>query len=262
MQHIDFLPQRFHQRALQRQKRAWRSIVASLFGTVVVAAACFQMTAGRKLNREIAAIEAEHRTSLATNEQLASLKVEMVHAQAVAGLYGYLHHPWLRSRVLAEIANQMPDSVALTELCLEPEALDTLPTRPAKPPLLAEAQGKEAPPEPAPFRDLKRLRERCETHRTVVRVVGLTSDNAALHAWVASLGKSPLFAKVELGSLENVVTSQRPNGRPERRAAAASRFDLRIVVRPAEGTKSPQVSQRKRVLSVPVRAVPVPVIPS
>jgi hypothetical protein len=75
---------------------------------------------------------------------------------------------------------------------------------------------------------LVEFQETIDAANVVVTLKGTTRDNAALHIYLGQLGRSRLFAKVELLAIESSETT--PGG--------TSRFGARLTVRSGYGQRS------------------------
>ena len=88
-----------------------------------------------------------------------------------------------------------------------------------------EAQEKRLASLPPAGQDLDRLRQECDGQKTVVTLVGVTRDSAALHRYLAELGRVDLFDKVDLRSMETDSSDR----------VARIQFTAMVIVRPGYG---------------------------
>jgi Tfp pilus assembly protein PilN len=218
---IDFLPAVYREIGRKRSTQALRLLVASAFAVALAASALYQQVIYRGAQRELAAVEKQYLDAAAINHEVARLQAKLQAAEFDAELLTYLRHPWPRRRVLQALVTPLPETVSLSELSIAREALARVAPsgeRSAEPGATTEVK---LPPSVA---DLKKLRGAAAGFRTVVTLSGHASDPAALHQYLAELGREKLFTKVELGSIAQANNAQ-----------GGSRFSLRVVLHPGVG---------------------------
>jgi Tfp pilus assembly protein PilN len=212
MKNIDFLPARYRERRSTRNSHLWRLVVLAAFGAAVGATAV-----GQQLLKNSAA---------AQNGQFSTLQRQLAEARASAQLYAYLQHPWPRTRIMALLAEPLPDEVTLTEVSIARESLDDAQRETSgRPRRRRETDEDDARLTPAE-RDLQQLRDEFDKRRSIVRITGRTTSIASLHEYVAGLAASPLVAKAELSSLETARADNAGDG---------SEFHLRVLIVAAHG---------------------------
>lgn len=219
MYQIDFLPQRYHARRVQRRQRIWRAALLVLFGGLCAATAVGQQMLRRSVLQEVAMVEAQHAVAVATNQRFADMQQELRKLRAQAELYTYLKHPWPRTQIFAAVLRGVPQSVTLDRLHLSRTAprSDRRSFRPAR-----TSETRSDAHQPAE-QDLAELRQQVDHSPLVLLVAGRTADTQALHNYVAALHAEPLLKQIELESL-----AMQPG-------AQEAEFTLRIVVRPGYG---------------------------
>ena len=237
MQLIDFLPNRYHERASQRRAHLWRVTVIALFGTVVVGSVMMQAKWRRDLRSQLAQLEPSHAVALEQSARFDQLQGEYSQVEVKAALLVYLEHPWPRTQMLWQITQSLPASVVLSKVRVSQELAE--PDGRAVAAVVAEPENPDAIKSlPMTQQDLRQLRKEHDAKQTVVRVSGYTKDPVALQTYVTLLAGNPLFAKAELRSLESQT---------ETRTHGEARFTLLLVVKPGYGqpggpTGSPQLS--------------------
>jgi len=229
MQNIDFLPNVYREQSAMRKAKLWGLVVVALFGSVIAVTAVVQLGFRRAAHQRLAEVDSQHNQARAQTDRLTQLQENLNSLRHAADLHTYLKHPWPRTRILAALTAPLPESILLEELRI---IRDDAPAQDAA----EETEVKRRPPNategdetdqlsPAQ-KDLKRLRNEIDGTDVVVHIAGVTNDAAALHQYLATMGNSSLFAKVELSSIESLG--------PEY-ARGASRFNARLVVLPGFG---------------------------
>ncbi|MGE0758305.1 MAG: hypothetical protein AB7O38_14855, partial [Pirellulaceae bacterium] len=178
-----------------------------------------QLALARGLRLQLREIAGRYDQSVATNARLEALRHELETNRHFAELYTYLEHPWPRTQMLLAVTQTMPDPVVLLELQIPHNA----PPSTRRP---ANASGETPASEPAARQDLVALQQESHQATTEVILKGLTTDDAALHRYVAGFVQSPLFASAKLESLES---TNDPG------TASGSRFEIRLVAQPPYG---------------------------
>jgi Tfp pilus assembly protein PilN len=239
MQNIDFLPQEYRQRRARRHGQSGRIVAIAGIGALIVAAAFGQRYQRRQADDEMATVAPVYDTAVAQQQQLDGLQSQLQTARAAAELYAYLRHPWPRTQLLAALLGPLPAEIGLDQVQIVRE------TAPAVP--VANVEGSPAGNRPnaetdlakllPAQRDLRQLRDELDKMRTVIHLSGTTSDTGQLHGYLHALGRSDLFAKAELDSLESAEGS------------GASRFRATLVVRPGYGQPGGPAPQPKPALA-------------
>lgn len=239
MQTIDFLPQKYRDLYAVRRRHLWRLSVLMMFAVIVGGAAAIQHWMKRDARSQLARVAGPHMKAIAINQQLVKINGRLSTARHTAELVTYLRHPWPRTQLLAEIVRPLTDDITLTniQLTAEAEANQRQPNRRARRRLLDE-EG-EAKGQPAE-RDLKELRDEFDNAGTTVYVSGVATNMASLHSYLGLLGVSSLFRKTELASLESMEGDFNQE---------ASRFRIRIVVRPGYGQPQGPTPQKKQLVA-------------
>jgi Tfp pilus assembly protein PilN len=233
MQTIDFLPQKFRERATHRRARIWQFVVLGLFGSVVLLTLFYQVVSRGGTRARLAEVTPQH--SLAVQQALrhTELRTELGHLQQQVSLYAFLQHPWPRTQVLAGIASRLPASCVLTALRVVnevPKSANVI----AKPVAgQAELQGAEY--------DLKQLLESSKGAQSIVYVSGVTENAVELHEYVARLSQSGLFSQAELRSFESTREST-PRG---------GKFEIRAVLSPGLFEEMNQVDSSRPAAASP-----------
>lgn len=223
MPDIDFLPAEYRKRHAQHRHTTWRLGLLGAAVAVFALAAVGQLVRRQHVRAELDMIEPVHAALLAHGKQLAGLQTHLQTARATAELVTYLRHPWPRTRILDEILRPLPEELTLDRVTIDRGTPETRGGQPRLSRAQEQAEAAKAAALPPAIRDLKRLRDEADPTRTVVNIVGTTSDNAALHRYLAALEKNQLFSKVELVDVES---SEGHTG---------MRFSMMLVVRPGYG---------------------------
>jgi hypothetical protein len=225
MQEIDFLPAQYRQKHVRRQWQPWRIVVVVAFVVLLVAAVLSQQNRKRQAERELAAIMPQYELAVSRNRRLAEIQAQLSTARNAAELFTYLRHPWPRTQLLAALWAPLPEAVTLRELKITPEMPQGRAQSQRRSRTKSEAEDGELAKLPPAVRDLKRLRDECDTTQTVVLISGMTSESAALHRYLGELGRASLFTKADLDSLESA----------ENDPAGTLQFRATLVVRPGYG---------------------------
>ena len=245
MKNIDFLPDIYRQQGELRRARIWWGAVVVIFGTAIGLAAGVQFWLRHNIQRQLDQLEPQFVQAQQQSRELSSLNAQILKAGRSAGLFTFLEDPWPRTQVLAELVRPLPKSVYLTRVQIgEEEVLRA-----------AEATGsarrrkrheEEEGPKLSPVeQDLAQLRTDAERRQTFVDLEGQTQDVTELHAYVAEIGHSTLFASAQIRSLEVMPGNALP---------AQTRFTVRANVRPGYavsggGPSAPPTSMRTEATS-------------
>ena len=226
---IDFLPARYREQSAKRRTYLWRSTVLAAFVMILGSSGFAQYRMYQSALHDLSAVEPAHAAAQLATRELSELQSRLVQAEQRAELLTYLRHPWSRSQVLSAVAKPLPATLTLSTLtlCYERDQQMLRQTSP-----VSESQA-VADTSPATVRDLKRLRGELDSAQLVVVLTGQAAETAALHQYLAALAADPLFAEVELRSIEASTGG----------AAGNSQFAARIVVRPGYGqSRGPQAA--------------------
>lgn len=232
MQDIDFLPAKYREQHRQRRATMVRLVLlVSVAGTIVVAALT-QHAERRRVMARLADMQLLHKDATARQAMLADLQGQLEQANAVAGLYTFLRHPWPKSQILTELIAPLPEAITLEQIEFVPvtKVIDPQQQTAVSPP--APAADAAAPQVLPAVDDLTTLRAQADTTLNEIRITGQTSDHAALHTYLMSLGQSSLLINPELESVDGV------QGEDE----TAIRFTAHVTARPSHGVGAPPVS--------------------
>ena len=235
MRDIDFLPAQYRERRYRRRSQPWQLVVVAMFAALLAGAAWSQSARYRAAENRLAELTPQHDRIVAQNAQLAEIRKRIQQAQLAAELYTYLHHPWLRTRLLAMVLTPIPQEVVLEQLQILQEARRE-PTRPGQRRSAASDETGASDELSPAARDLALLREKYDRLDTVILLAGTTTTSAPLHGYVAQLESADLVAKAELESIE--IAGDRPD--------APLAFRVRLIVRPGydqpDGPQGPPAS--------------------
>jgi hypothetical protein len=222
MPEIDFLPASYRQMTVHRKANVWRLLAGGIFVALIGFSAIYQHVLRREALAELAKTGPLYDQADALVQGHAELKRQLQFANDDAELYTYVRHPWPATQVLAAALAPLPDCITLSQIRL---FKDQAPPSPAAATRIAPPQNKPAESEPAAKRELRQLRQDNDDRPRVLILSGITTDSAALQQYLLVLGKSELFVKTELGSLE-ADTADR---------VGAMHFIARLVIRPGYG---------------------------
>ena len=224
MSEIDFLPARYREQSSHRRARVLRIGVVALFTGVLVAAGIGQLLLRRGLEQQLITVRQQHEMAQQASQQLALLQTSLSELRAGAELHTYLRHPWPRTRILAAIVTELPQSISLRQLLVTRE-LDEAARGPAARREITETAEAAAAKLSAAQRDLEALRAETDPARVVVVLQGVADQHTDLHAYLARLNASELFDAVELESIESHDNQETDD----------SVFRARLVVKPGIG---------------------------
>ena len=224
MSEIDFLPASYRQMTVHRKANVWRLLAGGIFVAMIGFSAVYQHALRREALADLAKTGPQYDQADALVQGQAELKRELQLANDDAELYTYLRHPWPATQVLAAALSPLPDCITLSQIRLFKDQAPPS-SAAAVAPRTAPAQNKPAETEPAAKRELRQLRQDNDDRPRILILSGITTDSAALQQYLLVLGKSELFVKTELGSLE-ADTADRPG---------AMHFIARLVIRPGYG---------------------------
>jgi hypothetical protein len=221
LRQIDFLPDRFRNAKEKRHASVWRLALAVVFAGMLSAAALYQYHLLRLARHELAQVDLMHHSATSLTKQLADAQLQLAPLDKVAQLLTYLSSPWPKSQLVAHAVANVPDSATLRglEIHFEKAQISTT-TNPAATPEQPDA----AKSAPSAERDLARLHQSFDGGQWVIVLTGSTSNLSELHIYLAELEHQPLFAKVELVSIEAAAAGSNQ-----------SQFVARIIVKPPHG---------------------------
>ena len=222
MKTIDFLPQKYHDKSARQRAGIWRLLVVALLGGAVAAASVGQLLHRRSIQAQIEELQPLYVDAQTKATMLAQLQTELTHETAAATLYAYLQTPWPRTQVVSAVAIPVGAELRIEQLHL----IET-----AAPATVAatEESGSAAPVlenmSPA-TRDLTTIRAEMATRATHTEIIGTSAEAAVIHAYLEALERSPIVARAQLVSLENVSMAGKPR---------QLRFTAQVKMRPARG---------------------------
>jgi Tfp pilus assembly protein PilN len=225
MQEIDFLPAEYRRQHTRRQQQPWRVLVVLAFLGVLGAAGFAQSRLRRQVESELAAVGPARAMAAQRQTELAQLQTRLATARARADLITYLRHPWPRTQLIRAVLTPLPEAVTLDRLQISRQVA---PGRPGAAQLSRaerESEQQQLDRLPPAGRDLERLRAECDEVPVQISIGGIASQSAAVHDYLSALGRTDLFLKAELHSLE-----ADPRGNADQ-----LRFEASIVVRPGYG---------------------------
>ncbi len=218
MQNIDFLPERYRERDLNRKAAAWQYALLLGFGGLLMAATAGQFVIKRSLEASVVELKQPCIDAKLKREQVKLLEKRLGNKEDVAALYTYLRHPWPRTQILSRITNPVPESVTLAGI----EILQQQPNRSA----ISKSERRDDKQAGSATTDLKDLQSSNDAARVIVRVRGTVSNTAALNEYVRQLGESPLFRNVSISSLQSQTAGDK---------TLTSAFELTVVILPGHG---------------------------
>jgi hypothetical protein len=219
MKSIDFLPERYHERDLNRKAAIWQYAILAGFGGLLLAATFGQFAMKRSLQASLRELEPSRIEANVKRERAQLLKQRLTTTEQVAALYTYLRHPWPRTQLLAKITESLPECIVL-------EGIEILEQQPDRSSFGGDESREEASEATTAGTDLAQLRGNHDAASLVVRIRGTVDDTGALNEYVRRLGEVPLFRSVSLSSLQS-QTSLHETFR--------SAFELNVMVRPGHG---------------------------
>lgn len=225
MQDLDFLPLQYRQKHAWRQSQPWRIVVVAIFLMLLVAAAFSQHSRQSRAEQELANTVPQYELVIAQNRQLSRIHSRLQAAEERAELFTYLRHPWPRTRVLVALLSPLPQEISFEELRIRRGEPQSRAASRGQSRMELSAEEDLSATLPPAVRDLRRLRDEWDKMKTIVSISGTTRDSAAVHRYLGQLGKSDLFDKVELDSMEEA----------EDAPADQSRFQATLVVRSGYG---------------------------
>lgn len=219
MKNIDFLPERYRERDLNRKATIWQCALLAGFGGLLLAASFGQLAMKRSLQSELHELEPSRIDANLKRERVEILKQRLGSSEEIAALYTYLRHPWPRTQLIVSITQSLPECVVL-------EGVEILEQQPDRSPF-ARSEGQDGANSPTSAgADLAELRDQHDASQLVVRIRGTVDDTSELNDYVRQLGEVPLFRNVSLSSLQSQAS---PNRTPR------SAFELNVIVRPGHG---------------------------
>jgi hypothetical protein len=223
MKNIDFLPEIYRQQGELRRARIWWGAVVVIFGTAIGLAAGIQFWLRHDIQRQLDQLEPQFVQAQQQSRELSSLNAQITKAGRSAGLFTFLEDPWPRTQILAELVRPLPKSMHLMRVQIgEEEVLRAAPSTGSA--RRRSRHEEEEGPKLSPVeQDLAQLRTDAERRQTFVDLEGQTQDVTELHAYVAEIGRSALFASAQIKSLEATPGDTLP---------IQTKFTVRATVRP------------------------------
>lgn len=231
MHDIDFLPPEYRKQHAIRHTYAWRVVAMAALAAVLTMAVFVQRHRYCQAVKRHAVIAVEFDSVAAKSKELARLRSEWESARNDAELFTYLRHPWPRTQILGAIMAPLPEAITLKRVEVRPDAprRQTIVVRISR--AEQEAADKAEAKLPPAARDLHALRGEVDSTQTTVVLSGTTRRVDLLHQYLAALGQSSLFAKVDLDSIETAKDGPDASGKD----GGVMRFDATVVVRPGHG---------------------------
>jgi len=227
MQNIDFLPDQYRRKHMERQSQPWHIVVMGAFAALLVVAILTQRHYRHKAEQELAAVLPQYELAMSQSCQLGEISSELQAATTTAELFTYLRHPWPRTQLLARLLAPLPDEITFEKLQIDRELPAS--STPIRRRSFSEAEESELAALSPAARDLKRLRDRFDNMETVVRISGTTGESSAVHRYLSALGDAPLFSEAELDRMESLDRGDL-NSRGD-----SLQFEAALVVRPGYG---------------------------
>jgi hypothetical protein len=224
---IDFLPAAYRQRSMQRRAYAWRVAAAVVIACFFAATSLWQRNHHESVRARLDAVEDQYTGAAAKNALLAEVTARFHAQRATAELVTFLRHPWPRTQILAAVLEPLPESIVLSDWHVGHETVQRTDS-----PSIALPEAKNVPPD-KPSRqaaDLKRLLFESGGQEHFVFLSGRAGDAATLHEYLARLDTNPLFARIDLRSLEHL----KPDG-SDVVAPGQVQFSVRAILAPGHG---------------------------
>jgi Tfp pilus assembly protein PilN len=226
---LDSLPSDYRNRVSSSRSHSWLAIALIVYAAFTGGLLAYQQIAERSLGARSAIVQPRYADAQQKNQRFVELQAEVTKANDLADYCAYLEHPWPRTQILSTLIARLSPGVYLTEVDL---ARERLPARElaevSSPPATTgshDPQKKQDSP-PTAREELQRLRREVDCTRIVLHVRGVTGDPAALHACLATLTQSRLFARAQLESMNAYRRDDMPHG---------TAFDLRLELLPGYG---------------------------
>jgi hypothetical protein len=204
MHDIDFLPVEYRQRHAQRQSRPWQIVAAVAIIGLVAAAALTQNHRRRKVQDELAIITPAYEAAVNQQSRLADVQARLKTANAAAGLYTYLRHPWPRSQLLTALARRLPKEITLQQVQILREVATASSAAEVRTPVDKKTEEENYKSLPPAERDSSKLRARLDPLQTVVILAGTATESALLHRYIGDLEATDIFDKAELDCVNSV----------------------------------------------------------
>ncbi|MCH2126514.1 MAG: hypothetical protein MK165_17115 [Pirellulaceae bacterium] len=200
MKAIDFLPDRYHNRRVLRQKRWWRLLVLCLFGISLSVTAYRQSRLEHNLRIKVGEIDTAYQQALVAKRSLDDLQLCLNEEEDCARVYAFLKKYWPKTQIVAAMVADIPDTIKLDELQLyEMRGHDV--------DFQAAALSDEENRERGIQVTLERLTNRASQSNLHIRVDGITTNVHELHDFIKALNRQRLLADCELASLNSVTDS-------------------------------------------------------
>ncbi len=246
MNRIDFLPPRYREARAARQSRWWGGVVIVAFGGLVGAAGVGQWLVQYRTRNDIQIAEIEYQAAKTAQQKLEQAQKQLRDTSQEAELLTFLRHPWPRTQILRRVTSSLPNEVMIERLRIgrdDSKPKEQLTVGVIKP--VDSNTTKSAATSSAVEKDLKQLRDECDTRRVIVELTGYTTDLTALHVYLNQLASESLFAQAELTSIQSV----------EKGTERRSQFTARLVLAPGHGQRKATDAPK----SAPTAAAPAAV---
>jgi len=232
---IDFLPASYREKRLRQRQRVWRRSALGVLLLLIVAGALGQRQTRANLNQTREKLHAHAGRMAAQVGDPDKLKQEITKLDEEANLLAMLRLRVPSTRILAAVANALPQYVTLTEFHLQFEALP--PPNRGQAPLPAAAP---APPDTAVKKslellDLESLRKTAEETGLYVVLQGIAPDDIVIAGYLATLQQTGVFAEVSLQNIDQELVNR----------AEMRRFKARLRVKPPQADNATNQSQKK-----------------
>lgn len=232
---IDFLPAEYREKRVRLQTQPWQLIVSLVVVALVAGTAGVQYHRRSQLAAELAMVTPQYDAALQQNLRLSELQGQLAAARADAELFTYLQHPWPSTRILDALLASLPNEVVLEKLQIQREAKGQRGWSGEDRDKASQDKLKKMAPA---ARDLKQLRQQCDTQPITVVLSGFTQDTAALYRYLGQLAKTPLVAKADLASIEKA-----PKG--PKSSSEQLHFSVTVLLRPGYGQPGGPTNQDK-----------------
>jgi hypothetical protein len=224
---IDFLPRRYRDEHAHRSTIAWRAVVMVCYAALLTLAAWSQSHRKQDLSKLLADATQQHDRVMIQANELTQLQQSLRQSSAQAELWAYVRHPWPKTQILAAIVAPLTEGITLSDLRIHRLESENVPAGILRDRVRLVQEGQSGQPDtrtPAE-RDLATFGQREEQGNLTVTIQGTTRDIAELHSYLGRAGRSTLFSRVELLSIQ----SEESLGR------TSSKFTARAVIRPGYG---------------------------
>ncbi|MBL8828125.1 MAG: hypothetical protein JNM18_14190, partial [Planctomycetaceae bacterium] len=222
------------------------------FGGLVGAAGVGQWLVQYRTRTDIQIAEIEYQAAKTAQQKLELAQKQLRDTSQEAELLTFLRHPWPRTQILRRVTSSLPNEVMIERLRIgrdENKPKEVLTVGVIKP---TDSNGTKTTATSTPVeKDLKQLRDECDTRRVIVELTGYTSDLTALHVYLNQLASESLFAQAELTSIQSV----------EKGTERRSQFTARLVLAPGHGQRKTTEPPKSPTPSATPAAVTTTIVP-